>query len=206
MKTLTPRQIGEKFNKDAKFINEIFMDLDFISRDKNGFKLAKKGENFGGEQKNYMGKFYVAWDEKILSNKLFLKLINSDEAPEQNSDENDFRKKFEAQYRTKSGYFVRSRAEVIIADWLFNELVVFAYEKRVPIMDEMYCDFYLPCGKIYIEFWGLENDKKYVERKIKKQRLYAENGLNLIQIDDKILENLDDFLPKELLKFGINLV
>lgn len=145
MKTLTPRQIGEKFNKDAKFINEIFMDLDFISRDKNGFKLTKKGENFGGEQKNYMGKFYVAWDEKILSNKLFLKLINSDETPEQNSDENDFRKKFEAQYRTKSGHFVRSRAEVIIADWLFNELVVFAYEKRVPIMDEMYCDFYLPC-------------------------------------------------------------
>lgn len=86
MKTLTPRQIGEKFSKDAKFINEIFMDLDFISRDKNGFKLTKKGENFGGEQKNYMGKFYVAWDEKILSNKLFLKLINSDETPEQNSD------------------------------------------------------------------------------------------------------------------------
>lgn len=46
MKTLTPRQIGEKFSKDAKFINEIFMDLDFISRDKNGFKLTKKGENF----------------------------------------------------------------------------------------------------------------------------------------------------------------
>ena len=91
MKTLTPRQIGEKFSKDAKFINEIFMDLDFISRDKNGFKLTKKGENFGGEQKNYMGKFYVAWDEKILSNKLFLKLINSDETPEQNSDENDLR-------------------------------------------------------------------------------------------------------------------
>lgn len=101
---------------------------------------------------------------------------------------------------------MRSRVEVIIADWLFNELVVFAYEKRVPIMDEMYCDFYLPCGKVYIEFWGLENDKKYVERKTKKQRLYTENGLNLIQIDDKILENLDDFLPKELLKFGINLV
>ena len=57
MKTLTPRQIGEKFNKDAKFINEIFMDLDFISRDKNGFKLTKKGENFGGEQKIIWGNF-----------------------------------------------------------------------------------------------------------------------------------------------------
>ena len=75
-------------------------------------------------------------------------------------------------------------------------------------MDEMYCDFYLPCGKVYIEFWGLENDKKYVERKAKKQRLYAENGLNLIQIDDKILENLDDFFAKRAIKiwnkFGLN--
>lgn len=39
-----------------------------------------------------------------------------------------------------------------------------AYEKRVPIKEDIYCDFYIPKGKIYIEFWGLKDDEAYLER------------------------------------------
>nr|WP_228027447.1 hypothetical protein [Campylobacter concisus] len=39
-----------------------------------------------------------------------------------------------------------------------------AYEKRVPIKEDVYCDFYIPKGKIYIEFWGYEDDEAYLER------------------------------------------
>ena len=65
----------------------------------------------------------------------------------------------------------------------------------------MYCDFYLPKEKIYIEFWGYEEDSKYLNRKNKKIKLYKENELNLIEIDNKTINNIDDFLPKEILKF-----
>ena len=55
-------------------------------------------------------------------------------------------------------------AELVIANWLFVEGIAYAYEKRVPIKEDVYCDFYMPKGKIYIEFWGYEDDEAYLER------------------------------------------
>ena len=80
-----------------------------------------------------------------------------------------------------------------------------AYEKRVPIKEDVYCDFYIPKGKIYIEFWGLEDDEAYIKRKEQKIELYKKYNLNLIEIDNYKIGNLDDYLPKELLKFCVSL-
>ena len=64
---------------------------------------------------------------------------------------------------------------------------------------------YIPKGKIYIEFWGLEDDEAYIKRKEQKIELYKKYGLNLIEIDNDKIGNLDDHLPRELLKFGVSL-
>lgn len=204
-KVLTAKQIIENLKSELSpsDINQIFVDMNLIEKYEKGYKINTKGKKFGGVQKNYMGNFYVCWDEKILKNELFLKMLKSDDGKDKITDEEEqnFREKFKAEYRTKSGHFVRSRAEVIIADWLYSEFICFAYEKMVPIKEDMYCDFYLPKEKIYIEFWGYEEDSKYLNRKNKKIKLYKENELNLIEIDNKTINNIDDFLPKEILKF-----
>ena len=118
--------------------------------------------------------------------------------------------KVEAQkelFRTKSGHLVRSKSEVIIADYLYDEEICFAYEKRLPIETEARCDFYVPACSAYIEYWGVQSDeaerKKYEKRKKEKIALYKKHALNLIEIDDKNIKNLEDFLQKELLKLGL---
>lgn len=200
----TPTEIGKELGKKAKEINEILAEIGFIESVEQGWKLTPKGKNAGGVQNNYKGNLSVYWDEEIVNNPIFINALNSS-LETKDCDELDFRSKFEAKYRTKSGHFVRSRAEVIIADYLYGEFVAFAYERRVPIMDDMYCDFYLPEYKIYIEFWGYEDDEKYIKRKNKKLEIYEKEGLNLVQIDNKTINNLDDYLPKELLKFGMKI-
>nr|WP_314748343.1 hypothetical protein [uncultured Campylobacter sp.] len=55
------------------------------------------------------------------------------------------------------------------------------------------------------QIWGYEDDEKYLARKQKKRELYKKYNLNLIEIDNSKINNIDDFLPRELLKFGINL-
>ena len=45
----------------------------------------------------------------------------------------------------------------------------------------------------------------YIKRKEKKIELYKKYGINLIEIDNDKIGNLDDHLPKELLKFGVSL-
>nr|WP_321319986.1 hypothetical protein [uncultured Campylobacter sp.] len=118
--------------------------------------------------------------------------------------------KVEAQkelFRTKSGHLVRSKSEVIIADYLYGEEICFAYEKSLPIETEARCDFYVPACSAYIEYWGVQSDeaerKKYEKRKKEKIALYKKHALNLIEIDDKNIKNLEDFLQKELLKLGL---
>lgn len=203
METLTPTQIGEKLNKTAKEINGFLSEVNFIKKCDSGWELTELGKKNGGIQNNYKGNLSVYWKIEILNNKIFKNAVEPQEVKDK--DETDFRNKFKAEYRTNDGHYVRSRAEVIISNWLFGECIAHAYEKRVPIEEDVYCDFYIPKGKIYIEFWGYEDDEKYLARKQKKRELYKKYKLNLIEIDNSKINNIDDFLPRELLKFGINL-
>lgn len=203
MDTLTPTQIGEKLSKTAKEINEFLSEINFIKKCNSGWELTDLGKKNGGIQNNYKGNLSVYWKTEILNNKIFKNAVEPQEVKDK--DETDFRNKFKAEYRTNDGHYVRSRAEVIISNWLFGECIAHAYEKRVPIEEDVYCDFYIPKGKIYIEFWGYEDDEKYLARKQKKRELYKKYNLNLIEIDNSKINNIDDFLPRELLKFGINL-
>jgi hypothetical protein len=91
----------------------------------------------------------------------------------------------------------------LIDNWLYGAGIVHAYEKKLPIEEEVYSDFYLPAGKLYIEFWGLENDSKYVDRKKTKIEIYKKYNFALLEIQNENLENIDDELPQKLLKFGI---
>ena len=113
----------------------------------------------------------------------------------------DPRKKWPAKYRCKDGHYVRSRAELLIDNWLLNEKIVHIYEKQVLFNngEKRICDFYLPEYKVYIEFWGM-NDNYYLERKQEKTNLYKKEKLELISLEDKDLENIDDILEQLILQ------
>jgi hypothetical protein len=49
----------------------------------------------------------------------------------------------------------------------------------------------------------MENDPKYLERKKVKLEIYKKYDFKLIELTDEDILNLDDHLPKKLLKFGI---
>ncbi|NCU39971.1 hypothetical protein EOL99_03715 [Candidatus Falkowbacteria bacterium] len=92
---------------------------------------------------------------------------------------------------------------MLIDNWLYMAEIVHAYERKLPIEEDVYSDFYIPTGKVYLEYWGFEEDEKYLNRKKQKIEIYKKYGFNLIEICDKEVQNLDDHLPRLLLKFGI---
>lgn len=202
--TFSAKEIAKKFGKNAKDVNEILLNLGFIKKCDNGYNVTDVGKYYGGKQNFYMGKASVRWDKRLLCNENFIdEITKSGEKALEKEQKEDFREKFKAEYRTNDGHYVRSRAELVIANWLFAEGIAYAYEKRVPIKEDVYCDFYIPKGKIYIEFWGLEDKEVYLKRKEQKIELYKKYGLNLIEIDNSTISNLDDYLPRELLRFGV---
>lgn len=92
---------------------------------------------------------------------------------------------------------------MLIDNWLYMAEIPHAYERKLPIEEEVYSDFYIPTGKVYIEYWGYENNEKYLARKAEKLEIYKKYDFNLIELNDKDVENMDDILPVLLLKYGV---
>ncbi len=209
--------------KISKFrMNPILSELGMIQKSVKGWTVTRLGESLGGKQFEHAqtGIPSVSWNVSILTNKRLIETIQSVQGNIIESNEESavtskdaevktlksnvgFREKFEAKYRTTDGHYVRSRAEMLIDNWLYMSEIVHAYERKLPVEEELYCDFYLPIGKVYIEYWGLENDERYTERKKVKLDIYSKYGFKLIELEDSDIQNLDDILPKKLLKFGI---
>lgn len=217
-KLINATAIGKVFGVSSQRLNLILSELGWIEKDLAGWEVTKLGKSVGGKQFEHesSGGSYVLWPESILSNKSLKgaftstkteveKPIISNDVPtvESLSNTNNFREKFEAKHRTKDGHYVRSRAEVIVDDTLYDYGLVHSYEKKLPVEEDVYTDFYLPNGKVYIEYWGLENDPKYMARKNQKLEIYKKYDLKLIELTDEDILNLDDHLPKKLLRFGI---
>lgn len=215
---LSATQIAKELEIKPSQVNAILVNIHFMDKLGDGYN----SNHVLAKQLMHEKTPYVKWSSEILKNEVFLREVNSlkavkeefekeviqkeveepKEITKSSSEAFKFdRKTFEATFRTQSGHFVRSRAEVIVADWLYNNDIMFAYEKRLPIVEELYSDFFIKKGKVYIEVWGLESTK-YLERKAKKIEMYKQNGYTLIGLEDKDIENLDDYLPLKLAQAG----
>lgn len=208
-KLITATAIGKHFDLSSKKMNYVLSELGWIKKGLKGWLVTDQGAKLGAQQgeDSRSGIPYARWPEKILNVKALQDSIDNMtgvEKPKTQSDKMDsFRHKFEATHRSTDGHFVRSKAEMLIDNWLYMAEIVHAYERKLPIEEEVYSDFYIPTGKVYIEFWGYDNDEKYLARKQEKQAIYQKYNFNLIELTDEEVLNLDDVLPRMLLKFGV---
>ena len=120
--TLSVKEVAKKFDKNTKDVNEVLLNLGFIKKCDNGYNVTDAGRYYGGMQNFYMGKASVRWDERLLCNENFInEIVKVGEKSSKKEQKEDFREKFKAEYRTNDGHYVRSRAELVIANWLFAE-------------------------------------------------------------------------------------
>lgn len=103
------------------------------------------------------------------------------------------------------GVYVRSRAESMISDWLFNKKIRVVYEpdffyKENGETKTLHPDFYLPDYEVYIEYCELTN-KPYLQKRDYTLKVYQENNKKVIIMSDRDIENRDKFFFEYL---GIN--
>lgn len=214
-KYITSTVVGKSFDLSAIKINHVFSELGWLKKGLKGWLVTEQGKKQGGMQAEDQtsGIPFARWPETIIQSKTLNETVSNFKgeskedkpvAEQANSEDSiGFREKFAAKHRTTDGHFVRSKAEMLIDNWLYMAEIVHAYERKLPIEEDAYSDFYIPTGKVYIEYWGYENDQKYVARKKQKIELYKKYGFNLIELEDKEVQNLDDILPRMLLKYGV---
>lgn len=216
---LSATALGDHFRLDAKQINRVLVDLGWIEKEGKGWKPTELGEKLKAHKNVYFKNKipYVVWHPDICKSRILQKAVGellsaelahapAIQGASMNEDDADkgegFREKFPPAIRALDGHMVRSRGEAMIDGLLYENRIVHAYERLVPIEQTMYCDFFLPQYNLYIEFWGLESNPKYKARKEKKLDMYRQNGLKLIEIKDEHINNLEDYLIGQLVKFG----
>ena len=219
-KLIGVKDIGAEWGIPAQRVNRLFNSRGFIEKATLGWSLTKLGRRFGGVEKEYTptGGKYVLWpEETVFGNKHFDEIMSTtgsigedSQSHEDSSEEKGPVKLSQGRYKTKDGHFVRSRAEVIIDNYLFECNIPHAYERSLPIEENMYCDWYIPpfgmnsSKPVYIEFWGMDTEK-YLKRKKEKQLIYRKYPeLHLIELEDKDLDDIDRVLSSKLTQVGIN--
>ena len=217
---LNSTQLGERLGVDAKKVNQVLAELGWIEKGKKGWLPTVQGKKLRAEAHEYhkTGIPFVLWPDAILTSRILtnavseflggkaqqLKTMPIETAVTKKKEKTvGFRDKFVANHRATDGHMVRSRGEMLIDNFLYFAGIAHAYERLLPVEEELYCDFYVPAGKVYIEYWGLDDDPKYVERKNIKKEIYKKSGFNLIELNNAQVDNLDDYLPKLLLKYGV---
>ena len=197
--------LAERINLQGRRLNMVFAELGWIIKHNHGWKATQQGIAVGAVQQtnDQTGVPFVVWPTGIGNHPALMAAIAPTPQAVKTSTERSFRERFPAEHRTTDGHYVRSKAEMLIDNWLYMANIVHAYERQLPIDEEAYCDFYIPAGRVYIEYWGLEHDAKYAERKEAKRGLYQRYKLHLIELNDDHIKQLDDHLPRLLRPFGV---
>jgi len=221
---LSSTKIGTHFGASPQRINLVLAELGWIEKGPSakGWVATAQGERRNGMVRyaRETGIPYVVWPEAILRDRVLLAALEEIRAPEAQEPApapapapdrapvaaptpSVDRPMPAGTMRAADGHLVRSRGELLIDNWLYMAGILHAYERRLPIEEEARCDFWLPDGRVYIEYWGLEGQPDYEARRKRKLALYAQHNLNLIEITNEDIERLDDVLPPRLLRFGV---
>jgi very-short-patch-repair endonuclease len=203
-------KIGNEFGISANKLNYLFSELGWVNKSLKGWVATDQGLKQGAVQSedSRSGVPYVRWPATITTCKVLLSSVNdlmgsNTQLPTDSSNTTDVKIKLDAKFKATDGHVVQSKAEVLIDNWLYMAEIVHAYKRKLPIEENVFCDFYLPTGKVYIEYWSDDLDLKSLAYKEKKLAVYEKHGFRLIQLNNKDVQNLDDVLPRLLLKFGV---
>ena len=116
--------------------------------------------------------------------------------------EQDYRRRYPADYTTQDGHRVRSKSEMIIDDYLYSRHIPHAYE---PVIfcgpQKLIPDFLVKNSEeedVCIEYWGMLEDEAYRRRMDFKKQLYVSHHLRVIDITDSDLRSPDMFVQQKL--------
>jgi len=214
---VTATSLGKALNISSLQINFILAEMAWAKRgDLNkGWIATQQGVNVGAIQSEDVksGIPYIRWPESITENTALINAVadfkGKSKEKIKHPDILSYRERFPNKHRATDGHMLRSETDMMIDNWLYLFDIAHAYERRLPIEEEVYSSFYIPQGKVYIEYFGCDNDDAYGydkhcnRRKLEKLDFYKKYNFNLIELEDKDIADLDNALPKMLLKYGV---
>lgn len=188
-----------KIGTSAPKVNRLLVDLGWISQQLKGWQVTVQGKAVGGQQQEdeKSGIPYAVWPKTIVKHPAFSRSIRL-AISRMGSVET------QVGCPAMDGHLLRSEAEVMIDNWLYLAGIAHACRKPLPVEEGLLADFFIPVANLYIEYWGADSEPGYLAKKMQKKELYQKHQLNVLELQEDDLEQLDQVLPKRLLKYGVD--
>lgn len=184
--------LAKHFDLSRKAIDRLLQELGWVAPGRKGWLVTAAGALIGGHQRenSRTGVPFVLWvpdltEQNVLQSWVDNYLNGRDEQ------------------LCCDGHQVECDAHRKIDNWLYLFGLLHAYKRRLPVEEQLYADFYLPEHQLYIEYWGGQLSPSQLAKKMRLKEIYTSAGLNLIELKDKDVDQLDEVLPRLLLKFNI---
>lgn len=187
--------LATQLSLSDRIIGLLLQELGWIKAGRKGWLLTALGEAAGGFQRENRstGIPYIMWREDVLDNSILTARVTSFQQGSEGKND----------YLCCDGHNVTCEAERKIDNWLYLSGLLHAYRTGLPCEGDLDADFYLPQHQLYIEYWGKETPKSMLSAKIEKKEKFIKMGVDLIELNDEEVANLDEALPRMLLKYNI---
>lgn len=197
---ISASSLGKQFSVSGRYVNHVLAELGWLTPGIKGWRITPAGEALNGEQveDEETSIPYVKWPLKVIEEPALCCALENSYGQLSSAGAND-----KGYFQGVDGHHFFTLEEVAICNWLYFAGITHSCGRKLPLEQELYSDFYLPEGNIYIEYWGDKGGSGVLSNKLKRKSIYEDNSWKLIEITKSDIANLDNMIPKELLKHGV---
>ncbi len=201
---LSTAALGAPLGLSGKTVNRALAELGWLRRGFHGWELAEAGRRQGGVQleNRQTDMHYVLWPEAVREAPALAQQLETLRQAQQPQPATDLFAEA-GECRAIDGHQFRCQGLRQICDWLYMAGIVHACERQLPTTEPLRADFYLPLNHLYLEYWRGDDEAGALKARMRRRECYRELGLAVIDIHPEDLEQLEDFLPRQLQKHGV---
>ncbi|WP_027856244.1 hypothetical protein [Marinobacterium jannaschii] len=185
--------LGRELDLSAGRINQLLKTLGWIEAQQKGWVTTRAGKLVGAAQRQNerSGVPYLLWPEDLPTYPAFADICQRWLQPRPGA--------------ALDGHQHDSAARVQIDNWLYLAGLLHSCQHPLPLDEPLKVDFWLPQSHICIQYWGdLSGAGQLSEMMAVRERI-DELGFGLIELQPEDLDQLDQLLPKLLLKLGVEI-
>jgi hypothetical protein len=189
---VTVSTLARQFDIPARLLNRLLAEMGWIKTYAKGWQITELGKSYGGSQQHddESGVPYVLWPRSIQEIDGFLndlKCLNDD-----------------SKLRSLDGRDFLLNAHCKIANWLYLLGLSYSVQREMSVSDSILTpNFYLPLHQLCIDYWSESLSPAELAKQLQKRDLYKKSHFRVVEIKQDKLSDLDHFLSKELLQYGI---
>ena len=104
--------------------------------------------------------------------------------------------------RSTSGHVVDTHLQLVVCNWLYRAGLVHAFQRALPVEEEIYADFYVPAASLVIECWEQDVPTLTLARRLRVREVCREIDMPYLELTNADESRLEQVLGSKLRDLG----